>query len=514
MPFALEHDISEEILDNIISECTTGVLASLCRCSKKLNRIAIPHLYTAVSFNDRARANYILPFAYLIFTSPIHASYVRSFTLRQEGEDNAFSAEIEEEVGPKPAEKQPWPKFGGEDLEKALRRACAKSADDENEVGELYEKIRTGENENYVLALLFANFPNLQKLDFCIGYSFGEYTMVPFERVMRHGRERNAIGGIANNKPTQLNTTPFSVPLDVLITGADYDYPGDPLALAAFLNLPNLRRLYGWKIGDKEEPDEERDDQFSRLTPRSCPVEYIECRSSKLHEDNFALLINATVPGRLKTFLYEIGCIQATIFIDHEKIMESLQPHYETLECLGLTHEVHFPYPYDDETGDPAPLSFRCFKMLKQLKLAPTSIWGGDGFGIMQNLWHPATKEFLWKALPETLQELWITRANGQGEYKKATTKFVPDCLIPALYLLVQNRASYPLLDQLRIDFPISKWEADWLDQLDTFTQFAENNGIHCTVIVPSLTTRPAEMVERRWGWDEDVEWAPCSDNR
>jgi len=522
MPFAFEHDLSEEILDYIVSSCSQGSKAALCRCSKKTNRIATPHLYHAVHFQAStggACLLWLLPFAHLIFTSPTHASFVRSFTSEDGWSDDMAPKERDEGVELGEEDKRPWPGSGTAELEEALKKTCATHTTDEGKATSLYDRLRGGENEGDIVALLLASFPNLRELDL----RYGSYTsgmIEVLEGAVKCAKSRGNFRSdlmeyTGNSKPASLSPTPFSQPLDMLVSGTEDKYPNDPRYLAVFLNLPNLRSLYGWMFGDEGTLADQRYDSFTRLKPRSCPVEYIECRTCKFHPDNLKSMMNATIPGKLKTFLYEIGCAWAWVDVQNAEIMMSLEPHYETLECLGLSHEEFYPYQFTNDNEEADPVSLRCFKSLKRLKIAPVFIFGHDGF-TESELRKDSTKEMLWKALPHTLEELWISRAQGQEEEKDATVKFVPDCFIPALNLLVVNRESFPLLTQFRIDLPIKDWEVDWLDQLASFCHFAENNGIRCKIITTgALGGKYAvhRYSQRKWGWDEDVEWAPCENN-
>jgi hypothetical protein len=42
----------------------------------------------------------------------------------------------------------------------------------------------------------------------------------------------------------------FSAPVDRMVKGSDEMYPNRSFPLASFLNPPNLRAIYGWKVGD------------------------------------------------------------------------------------------------------------------------------------------------------------------------------------------------------------------------------------------------------------------------
>lgn len=87
--------------------------------------------------------------------------------------------------------------------------------------------------------------------------------------------------------------------------------------------------------------DEDPENLFFKLRPRSCAVESIELRSSKLLQKHFDRLMRAAIPGKLETLIYEIGCDKALVSVDHGRIMRSLSPYHDTLECLELSHGLH-----------------------------------------------------------------------------------------------------------------------------------------------------------------------------
>ncbi|KAF2709721.1 hypothetical protein K504DRAFT_467672 [Pleomassaria siparia CBS 279.74] len=525
MSSSLEHDLSEEVLDHIVSFSCAASLINLCLVSKKLARIATPHLYSTISFTHGSQfkggIKDILPLTYLILTSSSHASYVRSFTIRDTwGEFE----EMEEEYtnsDDKDA-RRPWPRFGTPELEDVLRKASADYAVNDSEAEEIYQKIKSGLNEDVILILLFANLPNLQSLDLNIGCMIQRNHLIGMlERVGNREKPFDKLPSgpcevSSRNKPTSTNSVAFSSPIDVLVTGTDDKYPHSPDHLAAFLNLPNLRSLYAMKMGD-EEGDPEEDNAFTRLKPRSCPVEYLEFRESKLHGKNQNPLLAATIPGRLKTFNYEIGCTWAWCDIDHEATMKALEPHYNTLECLGFSHEACYPYQFDNDHEYPSSMSYRCFKALKKLKVAPAYIFGHDGITNDEEVKKPSTRELLWKALPETLEELWITRADNRVEdMGEPTVCFIPDCLIPALELVVQHRAeATPGLRRLRIEFQLIDWRVEWMGPLASLCVYAEESGIRVQIITNEEFDyeQEASRKERGWGWDEDVEWTEVYNN-
>jgi hypothetical protein len=169
------------------------------------------------------------------------------------------------------------------------------------------------------------------------------------------------------------------------------------------------------------------------------------------------------------------------MFSKSASIVRGLEPHYATLQCLGLSLEHLFNWYHHT---DPDPASLRCFSALKQWKVSPTYIFG-------QNALHEPipmyTEEMLWKTLPKTLGELWFTGAGFPHIAGDPYARFVPDCLLPALNLFIQNPRFYPLLTQFRLDFDYCLWDADWLNPLAMVYQSAEVRGINCTVILTGL---------------------------
>jgi hypothetical protein len=49
---------------------------------------------------------------------------------------------------------------------------------------------------------------------------------------------------------------------------------------------------------------------FSDLHPQSCPVTEIELRRSSIRHHDLQRLLNATIPGKLKVFKYEVNLLQ------------------------------------------------------------------------------------------------------------------------------------------------------------------------------------------------------------
>ncbi len=338
----MEDILSEEILDWVVSLCPRGALAALSLTSKKLNRIAVPHLYSEAVFDQKKEWEdplvYLLPFTHLIFSSQSHASLVKSLVLpepvgwEQEELDKGEAAELA---------AKPWPGAGSEELEKLLRKKCGEYALDEKDTNELYEKIASGLNADAIFALLLFNLPNLQKLDLNVGMCKNRPAMIamlervgqrvkPFDKIPSDLDDEEAIEKFAST-----STVGLSKPLDVMVKFNTDKYPEDPRHIGAFFNLPFLRSIHTFMTGD--DTNTSSDNPIGKLKPRSCGVEYIELRRTKIHNDNLKCLLDATIPGKLKTFYYEIGNTWAWCAVEHPTIMKTLEAHHDTLENLGMS---------------------------------------------------------------------------------------------------------------------------------------------------------------------------------
>jgi hypothetical protein len=503
-PFAVEQNLSEELLDHIISFTARDSLPALCLTSKTLNRLATPHLYANLFLKE---TDDLPALAYLIFTSPAHAALIESLNVPDTW------AEPEEKFT-----EWSWPRAQYPALEGVLREKCTEYTSNGQEANELYEKIESGANEDAILALLLASLPDLRKLymNFGMGNRHEDFvqswpTIMHKIRLLSESQP-DATQSHALNSPQAAPTIARSSGIDVMVTTAETKYANMPVHVAMFMHLPNLRSLYAWKMGDNESDPDPRTNPFAKLKPRSCPVEYIELRSSKLHVDNLQYVLDAAIPGKLKTFSYEIGCTWAWCSVKHSRIMASLESHHTTLKSLSLSHEAHYPYQYGNDSSQPYACSFTPFTVLERLRIAPVYVWGHDGLTEEVSLKSPTTKEILWKALPNNLVELWITRAHCQAlRGNDATIGFVPECLIPALELVNQNkREAFPKLERLCIELPLMVWKTEWFDVLASLCRSTSSNGIRSTIVLYDMFDQWGKLaVERQWGWHEDIEWEP-----
>lgn len=322
------------------------------------------------------------------------------------------------------------------------------------------------------------NFPNLQKLDIDLTEDHADFVYL-FK--------------LLASRVSSIDQFP-KLPLDTLVTAFDGQYPHDPKHVATFFHLSNLRRIYTWFHGDHEGDQDLENGPLAQLKHRSCPVEFVELRHAKINRDNFRLLLSAIVPESLRTFIYEIGGGWAWCLIDHPAIMASLARFHETLENLCLSHEDMYPHQFGNDREIPYPCSFTAFKALRRLRVAPVYIWGHKGFTHSTHIKDPASKSMLWKALPPSLEELWITRAQGQisghpgHEIVDPDVNFRSSLLLPALFLVLEHKVeAFSVLTYISIEFSLKTWHAEWLNELASFCEAALFKGVGCTIILTHI---------------------------
>ncbi|RYO32291.1 hypothetical protein AA0113_g11755 [Alternaria arborescens] len=524
MSSSVEQKLPTELLEQVLSFAPRDSLPSLCLTSRDFNRIATPFLYSGI---DLKETHHLPALAYLMFTSPAHAALVESFivpdTWARTGEKSRDWS---------------WPGLKDTEVQSVLKAKSAAFTSSEEEANELYGKISSGESEDAIMAVLLACLPKLRRLDFRVSTGKApadSKTVSPVSRndhvdfrllwpkIMNKLRSRCGFTKEANRSVTsnpsqvvQLPAVSHHIDIMVRFTGPVRRYSNYTLHLANFFHLPNVRSIYGWRLGDMGDPPDLEDakNPFATLPPQSCPVEYIELRRSQLHKDHFQLMMDATIPGKLKTFSYEIGDRSwSWCGTDHYSIMKSLQPHYESLEGLSLSYDEAY-LSHDKRIRDNAPpCSFRSFVALKRLRVAPLYIWHHRTL-FRQHTWQRSSQERLCSVLPENLEELWITRTHDHitrvgarnGEFS-----FVSDCLLPALHHVVQNKwSALPKLRLLRIEFPLLEWKDEWFDEIASICELAAVKGIRTTIILCDMFYEGSPFtIERPWGWNEDIEWEP-----
>ncbi|KAF2801501.1 uncharacterized protein BDZ99DRAFT_430002 [Mytilinidion resinicola] len=533
MPFSLDGSLPEELIDRIIQFVSSdpdmrrsnsdspnySALAPLCLTNKKINRIAMPHLYSAIFFKDDCYGSgvkYLLPFTFLMWQSPSHAALVRSFSSRGSwGEGGITPTAV---LDPNDFDyvhgRLDWPKH--DDLDSILKARVDEYAKGDEEANTWFEDVKTAEDEDAVLALLLPALPKLRKLDLIPdAFLHDTYVLRPFQRL--DSRKMPLTAGQDDS------STPFGSLTDVLIAGEVDKYRTNPAIFFGALALPALRRLYTYRTGVEGQDEVNR--ILAAIPPESSPVEYIELRASKIYSPNLEKVLKIATPGVLKTFMYEIGCSWPWTPVKQEEILSALGPHAPHLEALALTHE-HY-YPYQDELDEtPCALQFTHFPALKKLKLAPVFVWGHDGlFSPPQGDSAPAEqtktqtraiadyRSKLWRALAPSLEDLCVTcvRDLGVPGHDSRITPFLTHHLFPALEeVLLMKARHFPNLTKLKLEGPLANLE-NWSIDIVGFMRIAYEYGVTVTLVnMVGDSPYKGESREVPWGWDEDVRWKKC----
>lgn len=158
----------------------------------------------------------------MLFKSSAHAHLVTVVILEQAWGANA---ELDNPVWP-------WLDVGTHGLETLLRGKLAKFALNQADTESVYDKIKTGLNEDAIVALLLLSLPNLRRLDMNAGFSDDHPDFVSvFELLADYV---NSLDDVSSPQ------------VGVLIEGDDDKYPNLPIPVAALMHMPNLRSIYAW----------------------------------------------------------------------------------------------------------------------------------------------------------------------------------------------------------------------------------------------------------------------------
>ncbi|KAI4699828.1 hypothetical protein J4E89_011126 [Alternaria sp. Ai002NY15] len=516
-------NISEELVDTIVSLCCCRrTLANLCRVSKQLNRIATPHLYANITlYSDiggEGALRHLRPLAHRFFADPTFAALVKSIAL-PEGWGGCESAPRLDCFKVKP-----WPRIETPETEQLLERICREYYDDETKALRMYIKLYAADAD-VIITLLVANLPNLERLDLDFGELRDHKLFCEMIKGSAGRLEAKKAASLNSTESSPSPTAPLPKPVDVFIRDSD---PGDVEYMASFFHLPNLRSMYAFKFGDDNENTNMMErNPFAELELRSCGVQYIELRASSLATHTLRDLIEATIPGKLKAFLYERGGPFTSRSAELPFVMRCLEDHQDHLETLALSYEeidggTVFEHPWWGFSDRRTPaMSFTSFKSLRRLRVAPEMIWGytHDECTVQDEDEIMLTVDMFWKALPASLEELWLTRSQHHWipGFMSHDLGIIPNILIPALHRLVEESSkACPHLRSIRIEILPNHWEVLWLDLLAEFCHDAEKRDIHCTVIFihareVKYDYKRSGTVERGWGWNEDVEWSEVS---
>ena len=214
-------------------------------------------------------------------------------------------------------DRKGWPSHL--DVDSIIRNAVEDVESEEGEREKLYEDVRKGNNEGAILSILLPKLTNLRKLDLAHGWlGAGSHLLRFLHKVAKWDAPFDKRRAFANL-------------LDVLIAGYDGKYSKAPDWFGACLELPSIRRLHGYQLGNNEQ--DSITTTMAELGSRTSPVEELELRESKLYAEDLDRVLKAC--GSLKTFIYEVGHAWVWYPLRTQDIRSAMKPLEKTAGEYG-----------------------------------------------------------------------------------------------------------------------------------------------------------------------------------
>ncbi|KAH6711879.1 hypothetical protein BKA61DRAFT_611744 [Leptodontidium sp. MPI-SDFR-AT-0119] len=476
--------LSEELLVRIVSFTERLSLPSLALASRTMNRLVIPELYASIDFNRASSdtgVEFLIPLTYHLLNNPDLATLVRSLSIRDvfgsveddlipldEGGDNDF--------------RKGWPSTADlKDIDALLRGAVGDVEDIEEGKAKLFNAVRDGSDEGSIIVILISKLPNLRSLDIVGGMTnAGRELLRFFQRVAKRKAPFDR-----NHVLTKLS--------DVLVSGWDEKYPNSPDLLGAYLELPSIRRLHGYQMGNNDQT--KVTEAMGALGTGSSPVEELELRASQLYGLDLDRVLKSC--RNLKTFIYEVGHAWAWYPLRTSDIMNSMTAVEKTLENLVLEHSEYVTDNAEDGEDSLTAVSLANFKELRCLNISALFLGG-----FKQN-----EKADLRSIFPASLETLHITHL-GDPTF---CVPWIPSALQQAIE---HKDLVFPGLRKLTLQGAFLS-HSYRLEEIKGLVHKAKELGIK-TVILAGDGTGSRSWIdsdERGWGIDEEVKWKECWGN-
>ncbi|KAI9664805.1 MAG: hypothetical protein M1821_006253 [Bathelium mastoideum] len=467
-----------ETISLIFDHACRSTLLNLSLCNRQFYEIAIPKLYKTVDFHCDGLQTAIIgfrPLTCLLLRKPWIARSIQHLSLRSAWEDSRERPVVYEE----PREPEP-----------EIRKAIEDTAYSVEEKREWLKDARLPVFEDCIMPLFLAQLTNLQTLDVEIPVS-PTYVARQLERV---GRKEHPY----DHNPTLQNLH------SVMSAHPDNKYGLDPENVSWIFRMPSIRQVYLHRIGTFGDTNDE--DEWVQLPKGTSTCKLLEMRDCKLSGKHFTNLLQCC--EQLETLCYEIGDgYLSSASNDWSAIYDALALHKKTLRDLRLEYLDHHLLKVvpsiDDETS--AIQSLREFEALRRVELDTFFLFGFDSDD------DEISNDHLVRILPAQIVHIKITHAEED-----------PEAILSNIeVLLQQKRAKFTELEKVFI-----RSEADSLDEyrdrLKTLYSQAESVSVqfevaHTVAPPPSDEepddddTTPEDLGERKWGFDEDVEWRGCS---
>ncbi|OCK95640.1 uncharacterized protein K441DRAFT_658354 [Cenococcum geophilum 1.58] len=469
--------LAVELISRILESCTSkATVAVAARCSRQWYDIAMPLLYHRVNINNpqsyELRKSYLKSLAVLFLSKPNIAAHVRHFSLRP-----GFSDGPEWKSGVELNGDGDWDSALLEKIQEAI--ASISCSDEERATW-----LKEADCDDTFLALLLPTLPNLVSLDL-MGPIYAKY----MERMLwRFGTGAERGSAFTNLKSLfwtyeQAMCTP---------TGAIIN-PG-------IFAMPFIKRIYLHQVhgGYGDEVDE----RLAQFSPRTSTCTHLELRDCRFHPSDVQNLF--LMPKALSTFIYDIGRDQLYYCtVSFSTIRQGLEHHKETLEelCLDYYHGGIELEP--GMLDDPSPMTpLNEFLRLKRLKIAPVFILG---MSLPPETAHAADQYLrILDFLPKSIKQLQLTHCEEPDNLQ---------ILLDALAnILIKKVTHVPTLHQIivEIDFSIVEKLADEFARILKLAEDVGTNIVLLNNFGCSEDKGRSKRVERKWGFDEDIEWKEC----
>ncbi|KAH7378168.1 hypothetical protein BKA64DRAFT_688076 [Cadophora sp. MPI-SDFR-AT-0126] len=473
--------LSEELLVRIVTLTERSSLHSLALTSRTLNRLVIPALYAAIDLKGGAADEgnkFLVPLTYHLLKNPDLASMVHSFSIR-----DVFSCEQDDLIpldeGADTEYRKGWP-ADQDELDILLQKVVPDLEDAAEEQERLLKVLKGASDEGLIIATLISKLPNLQKLDI-VG------TMMSVEKGLLRFIQR-----VAKREPPFDKKPVLTKLKEVLISGWDEKYPNSPDMIGAYMELPSIRRIHGFQLGNNDQ--EEVTESLGALGIATSPVEELELRQTQLYAADLDRILKSC--RNLKTFIYEVGHSWAWYTLRTSDIRNSMKAVEKTLENLVFDHSEYVGDAAEDHDELNA-VSLAKFEKLRYLKISAMFLGG----------FKQDVKFDLRRTFPATLEELYVTYI-GDPVY---CPKWVPAALQE---VFERKETVLPALRKFTLQGAFLN-NADRLDAIKPLVQTAKGKGLEVVVLAEDADDNRKwdEKEERRWGLGDGIEWKTCWGN-
>ncbi|KAI9662229.1 MAG: hypothetical protein M1821_008395 [Bathelium mastoideum] len=467
MPASI-HSIPVEILSHIfgfIEDVKT--LRNAAFSSRNFHKIAIPHLYSKLELQTswNAPCKELRPLTCVLLEKPDIARHIRHFAIRGASTSRFYSANN-----------------NNIEVEPQLRDAITASAQNEEEKKLWMERAREADDIDCILSLALPAMRNLRILDLEIPELQG-YVL---RQLLRVGKDEHPY----DKDPTLQHLESF------FISHRDEKYGMTSGDIVPALLLPGLKHLYLHRVGEYDKGDHA--EELKEISKRASPITSIGMRNCKFSSSDMDSILKSC--KALTSFCYEMG-VGPFCRASLPALRESLEFHKDTLQDLWLDFTTFGSHWMNDVDDTRAMRSFANFSALKRVKIAMVYLFGEYPEGEI-----------------EYLQNVLVDKLPPQIEYVRILhCEDGPAVIAEALdMLIVQKESKFQNLKKLSIEVSQICVDTDPL-AFKRLVERAKNEELDFAII-----NNPSELndtvyehlIERKWGFDEDMEFMPCGSQR